>query len=472
MPPAAWSRKLKLAAEQYPEIKRIQHALDLGRRRVGRESLAEVVRGGWMALDGPSRVAARFGAEGVANCRSFLEVLESIEIGIPEGTLLRLNLALETLYAPESPDAASAAVDLMTVHAAKGLEFDVVFLPFLDWRPLAVGQHPPYLLERSSEPPGLPLIAMGPDRRLGESEPGYRLLKRLANGRKVGEAKRLLYVGITRARKELVLSGLATNTKRGLKAPKDSPLAWILTHTTNHDSELISTFFNPAGPRVAHEQGKERQPLPDPIPFEAQPVPYLIEAPSELADNSLYAEDAAGGETEPAEHAAMRGTITHRLIEAVWHTGKLPKTESIATALAAEGMNPDTATAVAQEIADEVTACRKEPFFQWLLDRARPDGRSEYAIEAVKQPGVIQTGILDFVKQDGDRWWIVDFKTSRPGAGQTEAEFVKQQVQYYRPQLIAYQAMLAKAKGIGIAQIGMGLYFTSLHQWHKIAQDP
>ncbi len=470
MPAVAWSRKLKLAAEQYPEIKRIQHALDPGRWRVGREPLAEVVRDVWMALDGPARVAATFGAEGVANCRLFLEVLESIETGIPEETLLRLNLALETLYAPESPDATSTPVDLMTVHAAKGLEFDVVYLPFLDWRPLAAGRHLPYLLERSTEPPGLPLIAMGPDRRLGEPEPGYRLLKRLANGRKVGEAKRLLYVGITRARKELYLSGLATDTKRGLKAPKDSPLAWILTHTTNHGSDLISTFFNPAGPRVAHEQGKEIQPLPDPMPFEAQPLPYLIEAPSELTDSSPYAQDAARGETEPAEHAAIRGTITHRLIEVLWQAGELPETERIATALVAEGMNPDTAVAVAQEIADEVKACQKEPFFKWLLDRTHPDGESEYAIEAVKRPGVIQTGILDFVKQEGDRWWIVDFKTSRPGAGQTEAEFLKQQVQYYRPQLIAYQAMLAKAKGVGIAQIGMGLYFTKLHQWHEITQ--
>jgi ATP-dependent exoDNAse (exonuclease V) beta subunit len=472
MSPVAWSRKLKLAAEQYPEIERIQHALDLGRRRVGREPLAEVVRDAWMALDGPERVAARFGAEGVANCRLFLEVLKSIETGIPEQTLLRLDLAMETLYAPESPDAASTPVDLMTVHAAKGLEFDVVFLPFLDWRPLAAGEHPPYLLERSTEPPGLPLIAMGPDRRLGDPEPAYRLLKRLANGRKVGEAKRLFYVGITRARKKLFLSGLAINTAGSPRAPKGSPLGWVLTHTTSHDSELISTFFNPPGPTVAHEKVKQIQPLPDPAPFEAQPLPYLIEAPSELADISLYAEDAARGETEPAEHAAIRGIITHRLIEALWHAGELPETERIATALAAEGMNPQTATAVAQDIADEVTACRKEPFFQWLLDRTRPDGESEYAIEAVKQPGVIQTGILDFVKQDGDRWWIVDFKTSRPGTGQTEAEFVRQQVQYYRPQLIAYQAMLAKAKGIGIAQIGMGLYFTSIQQWHEIMQDP
>jgi ATP-dependent exoDNAse (exonuclease V) beta subunit len=453
--PVAWSRKLRLAAEQYPEIERIQQALDLGRSRVGRDPLAEVVRDVWMALDGPARVAARFGAEGVANCRLFLEVLESIETGIPEETLLRLDLALETLYASESPDAASAPVDLMTVHAAKGLEFDVVFLPFLDWRPLAVGQHPPYLLERSSEPPGLPLIAMGPDRRLGEPDPGYGLLKRLANGRKVAEAKRLLYVGITRARKELFLSGLGTNTadvqgvrntaerrhpaisskddstatkgigcrreavfltpgaelsansRCGLTAPKDSPLAWILTHTTNHDAELISTFFNPPGPTVAHETARQIQPLPDPVPFEAQPLPYLIEAPSELADTSLHAQDAARGEAKPAEHAAIRGTITHRLIETIWHDGELPETERIATALAAEGMNPDTATDVAQEIADEVTTCQKEPFFQWLLDRTRPDGESEYAIEALKKRGVIQTGILDFVRQDGDRWWAI-----------------------------------------------------------------
>lgn len=545
MSPVAWSRKLKLAAKDYPEIERIQHALDLGRWRVGREPLVEVVRDVWMALDGPARVAARFGAEGVANCRLFLEVLESVETGIPEETLLRLKLAIKTLYAPEPPDAAGTPVDLMTVHAAKGLEFDIVFLPFLDWRPLAAGEHPPYLLERSTEPPGLPLIAMGPDRRLGDPEPAYRMLKRLANGRKVGEAKRLFYVGITRARKELFLSGLAINTStpsqnlpiearfsatsakqtvaienqvwaRGggrigggsLRVPKDSPLAWVLKHTTSHDSEQISTFFNPPGPILAHEKVKQIQPLPDPVPFEAQSLPYLIEEPSKLADTTIYAQaktptmpspfksapvlDAridlpnpssrsgpggedlgvGEGETEPAEHAAIRGTITHRLIEAIWHNGELPETERIATALAAEGMNPDTATAVAQEIADEVTACRKEHYFKWLLDRTHPDGKSEYAIEAVKQPGVIQTGILDFVKQDGDRWWIVDFKTSRPWTGQTEAEFVKQQVQYYRPQLTAYQAMLAKAIGVGIAQIRMGLYFTSLQQWHEILHDP
>ena len=131
MAPKTWSRKLKLAAETYPPVERLQRALDEARRRVARDPLGRVVRDLWMALDGPEKTAASFGAEGVANCRLFLDVLESIEKGIPEETLVRLDSALETLHAPESPEAASAPVVLMTVHGAKGVEFDTVFLPFL-----------------------------------------------------------------------------------------------------------------------------------------------------------------------------------------------------------------------------------------------------------------------------------------------------------------------------------------------------
>jgi ATP-dependent helicase/nuclease subunit A len=468
MSPAIWSRKIKFAAKDYPEIRAIHDALALGRRRVGRDPLAEVVRSVWMALDGPGQVASCFGPEGVANCRLFLEVLESIETGIPEETLFRLDLSLDTLYAPEAPDAAGAPVDLMTVHAAKGLEFDVVFLPFLDWRPLAVAQHPPYLLERSLEPPYLPLIAMGPDRRLGEPDAGYPLLKRLSNGRRIGEAKRLLYVGMTRARKTLYLSGLATLTKSGPRVQKDSPLAWILRHTVQDEGDLVSPSFNPPRPEAVPKRSGQMAPLPDPVPFEAQPLPYLTEAPSELVDGSIYEQHVAKGDAEALEYAALRGTVTHRLIQTLWHDGTLPPIERIATAIAAEGINPDTAGAMAEEIAAELGACRKEPFFQWLLDCSRPVGRSEYSIEAVKRLKRIQTGTLDFVRQEGNDWWIVDFKTSRPRVGQGEVEFVEEQVEYYRPQLAAYQTMLAKSTGIEKSHIRKGLYFTSLQHWHEV----
>jgi ATP-dependent exoDNAse (exonuclease V) beta subunit len=171
-------------------------------------------------------------------------------------------------------------------------------------------------------------------------------------------------------------------------------------------------------------------------------------------------QDVGKGDAGTGEHAAGRGIVTHRLIQTLWNEGTLPDPEKIAAAVAAEGVSPEAAKVMAQGVADEVKACQKEPFFRWLLDHSRPF--------AVKREGTIHTGILDFVRQDGDQWWIVDFKTSRPKTGQTEAEFVEEQVEYYRPQLSAYQDMLARTNGVDMTQVRKGLYFTSLQQWHEM----
>lgn len=468
LPAATWSRKLSLAADVYPEVKRVQRALQSAGRRVGRDPLGQVVRELWTALNGPERTAASFGAEGVFNCRLFMEILESVEKGIPEETLLHLNRALQTLYAPASPEASPAPVDLMTVHGAKGLEFDVVFLPFLDWRPLAVPHHPPYLVQRSPEPPGLPLIAMASDRRLSEPDKGYQLLKTIADTRELGEAKRVLYVGTTRARKALFLSGVAARNRDRIEGPRNTPLDWLLAHGNRPGDDLMETNLNPEGPPFPVKQPKHEEALPDPLVFEPQPFPYTMESPSELKRDVSTVEEPVAREAEPAEHAAIRGTVTHRVIQTLWLEDKTPELQSIAAALASEGMNLDAAYAAARGIADEIAACQKDDFFQWLLDRSRGEGQSEYALEGVKASDKLYGGILDFVKREADRVWIVDFKTSRPAPGQSEAEFLRQQTERYRPQLAAYRAMLAGKERIEPGLVRTGLYFTSIRRWHEI----
>jgi Superfamily I DNA and RNA helicases len=72
------------------------------------------------------------------------------------------------------------AVTLMTIHAAKGLEFSHVWLPALEERPPAPGGPPP---------------ASSPNRH---------------NNDRLEEERRLLYVGLTRAQEQAVLSWAKT----------------------------------------------------------------------------------------------------------------------------------------------------------------------------------------------------------------------------------------------------------------------
>jgi hypothetical protein len=116
-----------------------------------------------------------------------------------------------------------AGVRVMTIHRAKGLEFDVVVMPALD-RPLLRPPHAPvYLLRRS---PLAPVEAV--HRTVAASV--RRLARELEDGHRQEAARRLrddlsvLYVGLTRARQALHLwveprpssTGAADSARDGL----------------------------------------------------------------------------------------------------------------------------------------------------------------------------------------------------------------------------------------------------------------
>ena len=120
----------------------------------------------------------------------------------------------------------------MTVHHAKGLEFDTVFLPHLDRNPLEGSQREdlPYILERLPGEREEYLIGLRPDRRTQDDPGVLGLLKDLKKERALGEAKRLYYVALTRAKKNLCLSGLFSGKDDEEKASKHSLLEYLLNH--------------------------------------------------------------------------------------------------------------------------------------------------------------------------------------------------------------------------------------------------
>lgn len=126
-------------------------------------------------------------------------------------------------------DSRGDAVVIMSVHASKGLEFPVVCVPELRKDVLKKGGAARLLYQ-----PGL-----GVGLKLNDIEKGmpgnglFELLQEEEKDRELQEAKRLLYVALTRARDHLVLIG---SKPRG----KHSWLQWILKHIGFEDFESLT----------------------------------------------------------------------------------------------------------------------------------------------------------------------------------------------------------------------------------------
>jgi ATP-dependent exoDNAse (exonuclease V) beta subunit len=70
--------------------------------------------------------------------------------------------------------------------------------------------------------------------------------------------------------------------------------------------------------------------------------------------------------------------------------------------------------------------------------------------------------MIDLLSFDGQDWWLLDYKTSRPAAGEDWEAFITQETEKYRPQLAAYREMAARARGIEPPErLRLALYFTA-----------
>lgn len=440
-------------------------AIELNLPQVGRMPLSRVVGRIWEELKGPEAVCSVFGPGGVENCRRFLQILDESEAGIPEDTLYRLELAIKKAYAPSDPLAMYSPVHFMTVHHAKGLEFDVVFLPFMDWDPLGKRETPPYIIEKLPGIGGRRLIALKPDRRLAEDSKIFNLLRKISARKKLGEAKRLFYVAATRARKELHMSGIALKRKDKISLPAHSFLSYLFPDRSCAD---VCRVENPQV-ELIERTGRSPAPqnLPEPFPVAPEKLPFKIVSPS-----SLHGEPQRKKESGPSQaddgFLAARGTVIHGLFERLSTGGSLPSVEAVSAALCMNGVDENSAPVMAAELLSEVTACLNEEFCSFVMRSDHIYAQSELALEDFAGEGTVRRGIIDRVVHDGKTWYVVDYKSTPVPLGQNIADFLEIEAGRYRNQLLAYSDMLANAMDIKAEQIRAFLYFTALQRAYEV----
>lgn len=446
----------------------------------GRVRLPELIERTWRSLRGETYLDAN----SLENALAFLTLLQTMDRDAGEIALPELMRRLRMLYA--AADDAGDAVELMTIHGAKGLEWDVVLVPELGRRAPAARAR---LLDWEELPEGG--VVLAPIAGKGqESLALNRWLRGLRAKREAAERKRLFYVACTRAREELHLFGTANARSDGdVSADAGSLLeaAWPAAERRLEEArrsggtaagEPVAMVLDLAAAGEESEAetiGKER-----PAMLERLPLSQMARPRSSGAERATMAEGERALETarfvRPEGSFARRalGTAVHAFLEeaaarlaqgndAFQLRAELSKWEPrIHAVLRAGGLPPRVVAAQAHTVMAALDRTLEDETGRWLLE-ARSGARSELALTlwederrhyridriffAGASPGEPEDGYL----------WIVDYKTASDPAAQHDPaqmqRFLEREQRRYAPQLEAY------ARAIGGPEVRLGLWF-------------
>ena len=116
------------------------------------------------------------------------------------------------------------SVKIMTIHQAKGLEYPVIFLPYLNQKLRTAGRPSIYFDDQWGVVSNLSDKILNSQNPVQNSYYLFDLLKLKQRRKEIAELKRLFYVGCTRAKDHLILCGeLKDNT-----IPSETPLSWLM----------------------------------------------------------------------------------------------------------------------------------------------------------------------------------------------------------------------------------------------------
>ncbi len=216
------------------------------------------------------------GAEGLANLRRIVSLAAEFEHS--EGRDLRGFLQwasdsseLEAEGGVATQEETGEVVRLMTVHKAKGLEFDMVCVPDLGKKRPAVGETICWLgSESEGAEGGTTPVGINIKNRDGEYESvfAWDSIKEQAERDAEDEELRLLHVAMTRARRILVLSG--SDSLKGEEPGVNANTAKRLVHWVRHlepDADAEIAEIPASVPVAAPAEGVElvHPPLPSEI---------------------------------------------------------------------------------------------------------------------------------------------------------------------------------------------------------------
>ena len=524
-----------LPVDSRQRLQRVWHVLAEAAAQRVRLSPTQLVERAWRSLGGDSWLTQ----SERTNANRFFQLLDELQVELEENQSVSLldpallESRLQELYAePEPVPAGTPFVELLTIHKAKGLEWDVVLVPALERQPAADRSR--LLTWSELEPPDLSAdtaahLMLAPIAAKGENvDPLTRWLNGIHRAREAAERKRLFYVACTRARQDLHLFAAPTVSTSGEIHPRyDSLLEAACPAAEAHFAatqlpEIATVPEAPAEPFVFDLAAAAAPPHPI-----LQRLPLTFDAAARFADARAqrlpYGDPNDATAFGPAQFSRPEGSLAARSFGSVIHaaletladriaTGSSPDallaelpawTPRLAALLRADGLPHATINRLAREARTALEDTLRDPDGLWLLaphaaaanefaltawpasaPEPEPEAQSECASPTSASASIRPVSIrIDRIFRAGtephspgeDFLWIVDYKTTAPHSSVSLDDFLAAQRATYAPQLETYARILTQlphpADRPAPKEVRLALYYPTLPRllWWPLA---
>lgn len=410
------------------------------------QGIAAAVSSTWEKLGGPACLGAN---ASLRDAENFLARLAETAARPDWRGVQSLEMLTQDLYADAGEP---TGLEVLTIHQAKGLEYDHVILVGLamPWRggdaPLLAWRELPAVTDDAG---GL-LLAVRPDADQGQDGSIYRFVHRIQKQREAQEKLRLLYVGATRAMRSL--HWVASLQRDGDGAWRPPPtnstlgLIWpVLADSFMAGDRLDSYPLDnlPDGTETKEPAGLQRLPddwaIPD-MGIQIDPLVRPAGVTQRESEPEFYWAGIDSRHLGTVLHAALHRLAVHARSTGVLPT-QLPDDPAWQSELRALGVGPTQLPEAARQIGTALRATLADETGRWLLAPTHPEAWSEQPLTGVLD-GELITAIIDrhFVDRDGQRW-IIDYKSGRHMGGDIQA-FLENEKRRYHSQITRYCRLL------------------------------
>ncbi|WP_395946453.1 UvrD-helicase domain-containing protein [Caedibacter taeniospiralis] len=406
----------------------------------------------WQKLDGMNIHAAQ-----KSLYTSFLALLDG-HLTPDKTSIANMDCLIDTLKRKYISIPSQAQVSIMTIHKAKGLEFDFVILPQLD-KGSRVDESPLFLHESVRLTDHKVHLLLSPIKHSWDrSAPAlYRVIQNMQRKRAAYEQQRLLYVAITRAKSKLLLTAITGNDRDQPAAKSNSLLALLQPLNLPWNAAAHQDKSN----RLSQDKA-ERLACYKPI---KQVSHYSISStdifPSMLLQDELNHPDM--NELIISEDRQM-GSAFHQLFNYLCRNpGHIGDWQAYFSLCAHEYALSGTLKIKALNHA-RLAVEHTQQHYPWIFSAT---GMSEQAMLSLNFDK-LKKNIADRIIVDNSQYHIVDYKFTSPVVGETLEDFLKVQEAHYSEQLKTYQTLLATHLQINKTHIKVSLYFPLIPCIHSL----